>query len=198
MDSSNSIVITGGSRLSNIQTLTNSSLVNASLTKVTVRKADEFKDETFNNGSTYAKWLSKIFVFENQCDGVEVKLNCIFYNNTDIKMFYKTRTVGFDGDFSKVNWVPFNPNTVLTGENKTDDSGNLIKTPGLPNNVESIKARTSFNTNPKNILPDDWQTLVWNTQDLAKFDAIAVKIVMTSSNAALVPIIDDLQMIVSE
>ena len=87
----------------------------------------DFKTEDFNNGSTYAKWLSKMFVFEDECDGVEVKLSSIFYDLDDIKVFYKTRNVGQDGDFNKLNWTPFNPNGVKPGEKrkairKDDDS----------------------------------------------------------------------------
>ena len=76
------------------------------------------KTEDFNNGSTYAKWLSKMFVFEDECDGVEVKLSSIFYDLDDIKVFYKTRNVGQDGDFNKLNWTPFNPNGVKPGEKR--------------------------------------------------------------------------------
>ena len=42
----------------------------------------------------YAKWISRLFVFENACDGLEVKLTSIFYNTDDIKVYFRPRTIG--------------------------------------------------------------------------------------------------------
>ena len=33
-----------------------------------------FVPETNNNGSVYIKWISRLFLFENACDGMELKL----------------------------------------------------------------------------------------------------------------------------
>ena len=156
-----------------------------------------YRNETFNNGSVFSKWISKMFVFENQCDGVEVRLASIFYDVSDIKVYFKLRTAGFDGDFSKVNWIPFNPSQVKPRETRKVD-GSYVRTPGLPDSVDVIKPRNSINVDPKQILADEWQELTWTAQDLSKFDGVAIKIVMTASNPALSPLIDDFSLIVSE
>ena len=58
--------------------------------------------------------------------------------------------------------------------------------------------RDTDNVNPDEILPNGWRSLIWTAQDLPKFDALAIKIVMVADNPALTPIIDDMQLVVSE
>ena len=172
-----------------------------------------YLDETNTLGSTFSKWVSKLFVFENQSDGIEVKISAILYENTSIRCYYKPRTTGFEGENSVTNWVAFNPTQAKPNETRrVDDDGNvfdvgdtgydsnlpLFPTPGLPDNVALIKPRDASNVDPRLVMPGDWQELTWNAQNLAKFDGIALKIVMTSSNPALAPLLDDIQAIASE
>ena len=146
---------------------------------VTQDTAELFIPETRSNGSVYSKWISRLFLFENQCDGIEIKLSSIFYDTNSIKVYFKPKTIGFDTEISNVPWVPFNENA-------------------LPNDIEKIKARSSDNVNPNEINSGEWKTLTWSVQDLAQFDGIQIKIVMTSDNPAQAPLIDDLQLVVSE
>ena len=44
----------------------------------------------------------------------------------------------------------------------------------------------------------DWQELSWSVQDLTKFDALSIKIVMTATNPAKSPVIDDMTITVTE
>ena len=174
---------------------------------------NEFRTEEFNDGSSYAKWLSKLFVFENECDGIEVKLSAIFYELDDIKVYYKTRNVGIDGDFQKTQWTPFNPGASLPNEQRkrveTETGPTLVPkytldknqphlTAGLADNIDRIKSRNSFNIDPRNIMSREWQELTYSSQDIPSFDACAIKIVFNASNPALVPLIDDLRIAVSE
>ncbi len=181
-----------------------------------VTQSPSYKPETTNEGSNYAKYVSRMFSFDSQCDGIEMRLTGVLYDISDIKVYYKLKTVGFDGDFSSLNWTPFNINQSKPDEteydygesigyNKNDttsafESGSqlLRKTPGLADNVELIKTRDVSNVDPRFIMPEDWQELVFSAQDLQKFDACAVKIVMTADNPARSPIIDDYSLIVSE
>ena len=173
----------------------------------------EVSPETFNRGSNYAKWVSKMFVFDNECDGIEVKLSAIFYELDDIKVYYKTRNVGLNDDFSKVLWEPFNPKSIKPNEkqkaidveteaggvtNYTYQRNNFKFTPGLSDNIDVNKVRNSLNVDPRNILSSEWQELTYSVQDLPKFDAVAIKIVMSASNSALVPLIDDFRLCASE
>ena len=113
------------------------------------------------------------FVFEDECDGVEIKLSAIFYELDDIKIYYKTRNVGHDGDFNKLNWTPFNPNGVKPGEKRksvkinedTDgffmNNNEYMKTPGMADNIEKIKPRNPIDVDPRRILSSEWQSLTF-------------------------------------
>ena len=174
-------------------------------------------DEGQNNGTAYSKWISKLFVFDTECDGIEVKISSVLYNHKDVRVYYKVRNSGIDSDFSQVNWTAFNPYNIAPNENRkkiitvkddfTDvvspaylsvDINDYLPTPGLPDNVETIKVRSSVNIDPRNIIAEEWQTLTYSVQDLFKFDAIAIKVVLESDNPALTPLIDDISVICSE
>lgn len=138
--------------------------------------------ETSPEGTTYAKWISKRFMLENSCDGIELKVSAILYDQKDIRAYYSTRTVGSQDD-PAVSWTPFN-------QNETNE--------GHPDNVETISPRSTTNVDPRQINADEWQTIVWSVQDISKFDSISIKIVMTAENPAKTPVIDDLRLICTE
>ena len=146
---------------------------------VTTTGSSAFIPETNNDGSVFAKWISRLFLFENTCDGIQLKLTCIFYDNEDIKVYYRPRNIGFDGEIASTNWIPFNGT-------------------GLADDIEAITPRSSDSVDPNLLVSSDWQNLTWSVQDLQRFDGVQVKVVMTSNNPAQAPLIDDLQVIVSE
>ena len=164
--------------------------------------------ETSNDGSVYAKWESRLFEFENPCDGIELKLTACFYGNVvdekdqfgrvtgqklisdNIRCYYRPRNIGFDSELNTENWVPLGSNLTVD-----DSRGELV---GLPNNVEVIVPRSTAEVNPNRIRAGEWQDLTWTIQDIPQFDAVAIKIVMVADNPALAPLIDDFRMICSE
>ena len=166
--------------------------------EITVTNNIEFLSEDFSLGSVFSKWLSKQFVLENISDGIQVKMSAILYENTDIRLYYRPRFIGFDGDTSTINWLAFNPNQIAPDETSEDVKGNLIKTPGLPDNVDTLRVRSSRNVDPRSIRKDEWQELTWSVQDIAQFDAVSLKIVMEATNPAKCPVIDDIRVVVSE
>ena len=166
--------------------------------EITVTNNIEFLSEDFSLGSVFSKWLSKQFVLENISDGIQVKMSAILYENTDIRLYYRPRFVGFDGDTSTINWLAFNPDQIAPDETSEDVKGNLIKTPGLPDNVDTLRVRSSRNVDPRSIRKDEWQELTWSVQDIAQFDAVSFKIVMEATNPAKCPVIDDIRVVVSE
>jgi hypothetical protein len=144
-----------------------------------------------------------LYIFENQCDGINLKLTACSYEKDSIRCYYRTRDVGFDGDVSQIAWTPFNENQeLITTVVDVNQSNKLVENkqvvPGLPDDANKIKVRDADNVNPVEIFDDGWQSLSWTAQDLNAFDAIAIKIVMVVDNPALVPIIDDMQLICSE
>jgi hypothetical protein len=148
-------------------------------------------------GSTYAKWISRMFNFANSCDGIELKLTSVFYKLQDIRCYYKLKAVGFDGDVADLSWIPFNPNQIV---DTNDDDGriNKIEISGLSDNANAVSTRPYKEVAPMFIDPSSWQSLVYTQQDLARFDAIAIKIVMQAENPCQAPLIDDFMMICSE
>ena len=138
-----------------------------------------------------------MFLFEDPCDGIEMKLAVCQYEKTSVRAYFRTREIGFEGDTTQENWVPFNPDQTL---NTINDQGQTISTvyPGLPDDINNIAVRNSANVNPNEIPGDEWRDLTFSVQDISAFDSLQVKIVMTSDNPALTPLIDDMQLICSE
>ena len=180
--------------------------------KVTVKPATGYFDESQNNGSAYSKWISKLFVFDTECDGIEVRISSIIYKDTNVRVYYKVRNSGVDSDFSQINWTAFNPYGVRPNETQKRlfregednfaagkvNTNDYEVTPGLPDNANTIKVRSSVNVDPRKIIADEWQTLIYSVQDLFKFDAIAIKVVLESNNPALTPLVDDIAVICTE
>ena len=88
------------------------------LTAITTRTSENFTPETRIMGSADSKWISKLFSFENPCDGITVKLTSIFYETDSIRVYFRPRTIGFDSDLSVSPWIPFNPQQSLPLEER--------------------------------------------------------------------------------
>ena len=102
-----------------------------------------------------------------------------------------------------MNWIPFNPDQELRATSIDPDQQNKLVdlrqvVPGLPDEVNKIAVRDTDNVNPNAIGSGGWRSLTWSAQDLPKFDALSIKIVMEVDNPALTPIIDDMQLVCSE
>ena len=176
-----------------------SELAALTMTRITQQNPINFVPETKNFGSIYAKWMSRVFDLQNECDGVEIRMAAVFYDPTDIKIYYKPRAVGFDGDFDTLSWIPFNPNQSSPGEEEVDPvTEELYATPGLCDNVGEINLRSHSIASPEILKNTDLFEMRWTFQDAAKFDAIAFKIIMTSTNPAKCPLIDDIRIVCSE
>ena len=96
-----------------------------------------------------------------------------------MKCYYRPRNVGFDGDITQLNWTPFNGT-------------------GLPDNVDKVEVRDTDNVDPRVIQQDGWRNLTFSAQDIPPFDAVEVRITMTQDNPALAPLIDGMQLVVTE
>ena len=177
--------------------------INLMTAEIDVADGDLYYPEVNNRGSAWSKFQSKLFIFESECDGIQLKLSACYYTKDSIRCFYRPRAVGFDGNLSGRNWIPFNPEQELIArvvdsnqQNQLIENRQIV--PGLPDDVNLITVRDSDNVNPAEIGPAGFKSLVWTAQDLPKFDALAIKIVMVVENPALTPIIDDMQLVVTE
>ena len=153
--------------------------------------------ETNPEGSSFAKWISRTFQFENPCDGIEIRLTSLFYNVTNIRCYYKLKAVGFDGEISNNNWIEFNPEQTVDS-NDSEGQIQTIQMGALADNANQVKPRTYSDVNPYFVKSDEYETLTFSAQDLAQFDGVAVKIVMTADNPCQTPLINDMVIICSE
>ena len=154
-------------------------LAEAGIEKVTTESYGEYQPETSADGSVFSKWISRLYLFENQCDGIEMKLACIIYNIEDVTVYYRPKPLGYDGSLTDINWIPFNDT-------------------GLPNDSDLIEPRSFASVDPRGIKAGEWQSITWSVQDLPKFDGLQIKIVMRADNPAQAPLIDDMQLVMSE
>jgi hypothetical protein len=138
-----------------------------------------FVDETQQGGSAFAKWISREFKLENPSDGISIKMGAVTYDRTSIRLYYILRPEGFDGSLFEKNWVPFNST-------------------GVCDNNKEVAIRTNDTIDPRMLNGNDWIEYTWTAQDLQKFTAFSVKIVMISSNPCKCPLIDDIRIIASE
>ena len=169
------------------------------ITRITQQNPINFVPETKNFGSVFAKWMSRQFDLQNECDGVEIRMAAVFYDPQDIKIYYKPRAVGFDGDFDTLSWIPFNPTQPAPNETEVDETtGELMATPGLCDNVGEINLRSHSIASPEILKNTDLFEMRWTFQDAAKFDAIAFKIILTTTNPAKCPLIDDIRIVCTE
>ena len=165
--------------LTDTSEFTNPALRSAGIERVTSISEAGYKPETDNDGSTFSKWISRLFLFENPSDGIEIKLACILYDINDVKVYYRPKPLGYDGELTEINWIPFNGT-------------------GLANNADQVEVRSSDEVNPLVMKSGDWRTLTFSVQDVPSFDGLQVKIVMSADNPAKAPLIDDMQLVTSE
>ena len=166
-------------KLLTTSTFTDTVLNGAGVRSIVAAGDNSYIPETSNSGSVFSKWISRLFLFENASDGIEMKLACILYNVEDVTCYYRPKPLGYDGELSDINWIPFNGT-------------------GLANESEKIKPRSASNVDPRGLKAGEWQSLTWSVQDLPSFDGLQIKIVMTADNPAHAPLIDDMQLVTSE
>ena len=77
--------------LTDTSEFTNPALRSAGIERVTSISEAGYKPETDNDGSTFSKWISRLFLFENPSDGIEIKLACILYDINDVKVYYRPK-----------------------------------------------------------------------------------------------------------
>ena len=67
-----------------------------------------------------------------------------------------------------------------------------------PDDVNNITVRDRLDVDPRDINPEGWRNLSFTVQDIAAFDSLQIKIVMSQDNPALAPLIDDMQLVCTE
>ena len=161
-------------------TFDNAVLQAAGIETVSLELGNSFRPMTDPLDSCSAQWITRLFEFENPCDGVDLKLSTYQKFRHDIRVFYRPRPVGFTGDLSTQKWK------------------GLAGRQGMPNDWKELDFAGDRKVNPEDIQPEEWTSVTWKFQDRAKFDAVQFKIVMRQINPCYAPMISDMQVIVSE
>jgi hypothetical protein len=159
----------------------NATLQSIGLESVGIARGNTFRGLEDTDSSAAAQWISRLFEFEDACDGVKLKLTTFQYYRYQVRVLYRARPIGFTGNFQELNWQ------------------GVAGRQGLPNNWKKLEYANREKANdPDEIDAGDWTSIEWSFQDRSKFDAIQFKIVMLAVNPAQVPLIQDLQVIASE
>lgn len=123
-----------------------------------------------------AKYVTKEISIENAATGIDVKLTANIFEEDDIQVLYKIKTVSSQFNFDDLGWEYFNE----TG--KPD----VRVIPSSENSIAGyIEDQRSY------------KEYKFSVTNLPEFSSFAIKIVMRSSNPVFVPKIQDCRVVAS-
>jgi hypothetical protein len=135
-----------------------------------------FVPEFNRNSSSVAKYVTKEISIENAATGIDVKLTANIFEEDDIQVLYKIKTVSSQFNFDDLGWEYFNQ----TG--KPD----VRVIPSSENSIAGyIEDQRSY------------KEYKFSVTNLPEFSSFAIKIVMRSSNPVFVPKIQDCRVVAS-
>ena len=159
----------------------NATLESVGLADVSLERGNAFRPMSDDQATGSAQWISRLFEFEDPCDGIKLKLTTFQYHRWQVRVLYRARPLGFTGDLETLEWR------------------GVAGRQGMPNNWKKLNYINKVKpVDPEEMDPGDWTSVEWSFQDRDKFDAIQFKIMMLAINPAQVPLIADLQVIASE
>ena len=85
-------------------TFDNATLQAAGIESVALERGNSFRGPNSNDDVSSCQWISRLFEFENPCDGIKLKLTAFVYYRWQLRVFYRPRPVGFSGDLGLENW----------------------------------------------------------------------------------------------
>ena len=85
-------------------TFNNADLQAAGIESVSLERGNRFRSRKPRKLVAHAQWISRLFEFENPCDGIKLKLTTFQYFRHQVRVFYRPRPVGFTGDLNLENW----------------------------------------------------------------------------------------------
>jgi len=135
-----------------------------------------FVPEFNRNSSSVAKYATKEISIENAGTGLDVKLTANIFEEDDIQVLYKIKTVSSQFNFDDLGWEYFN------GTGKPD----VRVIPSSENSIAGyIEDQRSY------------KEYKFSVANLPEFSSFAIKIVMKSSNPVFVPKIQDCRVVAS-
>jgi hypothetical protein len=135
-----------------------------------------FVPEIRNNSSSVAKYVTKEITIENAATGLDVKLTANIFEEDDIQVLYKVKSISSQFNFEDLGWEYFN------GDGKPD----IRVIPSTDNSIAGYIEKQ-----------DSYKEYKFSVANLGEFSSFAIKIVMRSSNPVFVPKIQDCRVVAS-
>ena len=135
-----------------------------------------FVPEIRNNSSSLAKYVTKEITIENPATSLDVKLTANLFEEDDIQVLYKVKSISSQFNFDDLGWEYFNG----------DGSPDVRVIPSTDNSIAGYIEKQ-----------DSYKEYKFSVSNLGEFSSFAVKIVMRSSNPVFVPKIQDCRVVAS-
>ena len=135
-----------------------------------------FVPEIRNNSSSLAKYVTKEITIENAATGLDVKLTANIFEENDIQVLYKVKSISSQFNFEDLGWEYFN------GDGRPD----VRVIPSTDNSIAGYIEKQ-----------DSYKEYKFSVSNLGEFSSFAIKIVMRSSNPVFVPKIQDCRVVAS-
>ena len=179
-------LVTTDTRLSPAIDLDNASVVFTSnrVNQPITNYADDFRVATTTEDPNRFFYVSKNIVLENPATSLEVLLDGYCTNRNDIRVFY---SVDQDAPVDETVFIPF------PGYANLDSSGAVLER-GNSNGTTDIfvPKRDSYETNPS---PNLFREYQYTVDDLVSFRSFRIKVIGTSTDQAVAPMIRNLRAI---
>jgi hypothetical protein len=134
-----------------------------------------FTPETSSkNSSSLAKYVTKEITLQNSSTTIEVRANANLLENSDVELYYKTKSTNSQEVFDDIEWIPFN---------NAGESDFVVD----PANEKVISALFENQSS--------YKEYKYSVSNLSEFTSFAVKIVMKSTNPSYIPKIQDVRIV---
>jgi hypothetical protein len=134
-----------------------------------------FTPETSSkNSSSLAKYVTKEITIQNPSTTIEVRANSNLLENSDVEIYYKTKSTNSQEVFDDIEWIPFN---------NAGESDFVVD----PANEKVISALFENQSS--------YKEYKYSVSNLSEFTSFAVKVIMKSTNPCYIPKIQDIRIV---
>ena len=133
---------------------------------------DFVAEDTSKNGSAIAKYVTKEVTITNPATAIDVHLLANVKDIGDLKVFFKYKKASSQENFEDIDWIYFN----------TSGEPDAFEIATSENTISGIVEKQS-----------SYQDLKYSVSDLPEYSSFAIKIVMSGSDPAFVPKVQDIR-----
>ena len=133
---------------------------------------DFVAEDTSKNGSAIAKYVTKEVTITNPATAIDVHLLANVRDIGDLTVFFKYKKASSQENFEDIDWIYFN----------TSGEPDAFEIATSENTISGIVEKQS-----------SYQDLKYSVSDLPEYSSFAIKIVMSGSDPAFVPKVQDIR-----